>query len=247
MPIKLITLNIEGDKHFNRVFPFLVQQQADVVCIQEIFQDDVQLFTEKLGGEILFVPVTKMTHEFIQTHSPRGVWGIAIWYSAELALISQHSFYYRGDLISATQSKHPGFDASRAVQLISVRKQQEVFTIATTHFTWTPDGAADERQREDFAKLMKGLEDYPELVLCGDFNAPRGGEIFTAFCERFTDNLPADIESTVDPELHRLQDTVKVVVDTIFSTPEFRVANVEVVSGISDHKAVVGTVEHSPL
>ena len=40
--------------------------------------------------------------------------------------------------------------------------------------------------------LRRWLEALPPAptILCGDFNAPRGREIFTAFTQRFTDNLP---------------------------------------------------------
>lgn len=238
MPIKLVTANIEGDKHFDRVFPFLSKQAADVVCLQEVFEADLHLFTEKLGGSIFFAPLTKMTLEHQNSHAPRGLWGVAIWLRDGLVADDVKTHYYRGDATQALQSADPGMGACRAVLVASCNTGAANYTIATTHFTWTPDGEADDRQRADYNNLMEYLENTPDLILCGDFNAPRGGEVFTAFTSRFTDNLPSNIDSTIDPVLHRLKDTVRTVVDTVFSTDGYRVENVVVYDGVSDHKAI---------
>ena len=86
MPIKLITLNIEGDKHFNSVLPFLQEQNADVVCLQEVFELDLDLFIDALGGHITFTPLTDMSATGQTMHAHRGIWGIATWVSDRLQL-----------------------------------------------------------------------------------------------------------------------------------------------------------------
>ena len=243
MSLKLVTLNIEGSKHFDRVFPFLQSQMADVICLQEVFQIDLDSITAKLGGQILFVPMTNMSRLRTRVDSPRGIWGIAIWLSERVKLIESQTYYYRGSPTAALTDNDPGYDSSRAVVLVRVSADGEEFVIATTHFTWTPDGVADDRQKADFATLMQALSTHPELILCGDFNAPRGGEIFSAFCQHFTDNLPADVRTTLDPELHRYHNQFELAVDTIFSTPSYLVKDVIVQSGVSDHKAIVAQIE----
>lgn len=245
MPIKLVTINIEGDKHFDRVFPFLQLQQADVVCLQEVFEADLELFTVQLGGTISFAPLTNMTLANQVDHAPRGLWGIAIWLRDGLQARAITTHYYRGDAKQALETAHPGYGACRAVQLATVGSGGVEYTIATTHFTWTPDGKPDERQWSDYHALVEQLTPFPELVLCGDFNAPRGGDIFAAFCQHFTDNLPKNIDSTIDPVLHRLKDSVHVVVDTIFSTDAYRVENVIVSEGVSDHKAISASIDRA--
>lgn len=240
MPIKLISLNIEGDKHLDRVLPFLQQQRADVICLQEVFELDLELLTTALGGTIFFAPINNMTTSQ-SLDSPRGLWGIAIWLRAGLSCNQPNTSYYHGSSTTAHEADDPRF-CSRAVMVIALEQEHTEYVIANTHFTWTPDGLASARQREDFATLIKILEPFSELVLCGDFNAPRGGEIFTAFCEHYTDNLPIAITSTLDPELHRYKATLQLVVDTIFSTSQYQVSNVEVFQAISDHKALVATV-----
>jgi exonuclease III len=46
--IKLITLNIEGDRHLDRVIPFLQKENAHVVCLQEVLQSNVELLKKEL-------------------------------------------------------------------------------------------------------------------------------------------------------------------------------------------------------
>lgn len=242
MSLKLVTVNIEGDKHFDTVFPFLQEQQPDVVCLQEVFEADLELFTKTLGGSFYFVPHTNLTDSQQTTLNPKGLWGVAVWMRSGLSHDEPTHYYYRGNAAAAYECKHPGYDASRAVIVVKIQDGLQELIVATTHFTWTPDGVADDRQREDIRKLMTDLEKYPELVLCGDFNAPRGQEIYNTICQRFTDHLPENIASTLDPKLHYIGDSVKVVVDTIFATPGYAVRQVTVHEGVSDHKAISATI-----
>lgn len=245
MPIKLITLNIEGDKHFLTVLPFLKQQNADIVCMQEVYEADLSIFKEQLGGSIYFSAINSMT--LLQTqHAPRGPWGIAIWLRAGLASKQPITYFFSGSARQATHDNHPSH-CPRAVMVTQCTLEGSTYTMANVHFTWTPDGEANDRQRADVQKLINILQPYPDVILCGDFNAPRGKEIFSTLSEHFTDNLPVEITSTLDSKLHRLQNREQLAVDTIFSTPEYAVSAVQVFEGISDHKALVASIEHSPL
>jgi len=42
--IKIISLNIERSKHIDRILPFLVREQPDVFCVQELCKKDIQYF-----------------------------------------------------------------------------------------------------------------------------------------------------------------------------------------------------------
>ena len=119
-----------------------------------------------------------------------------------------------------------------------------------THFTWTPDGGASDEQREDMGRMLAALAIYHDrdgIVFCGDFNAPRGGEIFAMMSDQYADHLPSHIMTTLDPELHRapLHHRNARAVDSIFSTKEYAIGGVEVVGGVSDHMALFAKVSKS--
>ena len=123
-----------------------------------------------------------------------------------------------------------------------VEKEGETYTIATTHFTWADDGGVNEEQRRDLKQLLKLLRQRGELVLCGDFNAPRGREIFTILSSYLKDNVPPEVQTTLDPKLHRAG-ALPYVVDYLWSTPKYKATKVKVVSGVSDHMAIVANIE----
>ncbi len=118
------------------------------------------------------------------------------------------------------------------------------YRIGVTHFTWSTNGDITDEQRADFARLKRVLSEFPDYLLCGDFNAPRGREMFAIFQDELglEDHLPPHVRSTLDPVLHRVGH-LQLAVDTIFATPEYRVTGVEVLEGVSDHKALLATVE----
>lgn len=77
-----------------------------------------------------------------------------------------------------------------------------------------------------------------EGVFCGDFNAPRGRTVWAKLAEKYRDNIPLEIESTIDPQFHK-DKTISYVVDGILSSASYEVREVRVVGSLSDHKALV--------
>lgn len=54
--LKLITLNIEMDKHYSRFLPFLDSEKADVICLQEVPESALLYFHER-GFATVFAPM----------------------------------------------------------------------------------------------------------------------------------------------------------------------------------------------
>ena len=81
MAISVVTLNIEGDRHFDRFLPVIQKMQPDVVCLQEVFKVDLPRIAEALGfveSQFAFMPMTSIDEENQYDISPRGEWGIAL-------------------------------------------------------------------------------------------------------------------------------------------------------------------------
>ena len=63
--MKLISLNIEGDKHLDdKILPFFDKEKPDVLCLQEVFAKDIQKICQRTGLEKyfdgLFEPVIEL-------------------------------------------------------------------------------------------------------------------------------------------------------------------------------------------
>lgn len=233
--VSLISLNIEKDKHLNRVRNFFNDQGPDVICLQEVFERDFETLKRELNMEGVFAP---MAH----TGDAGFILGVAIF--SRFKIISKEVLYYAGDeknIPVHDESNNPK-SYNRAVLMASIGLENgEIFNIGTTHFTWTYNGEADEFQREDVSRMLSLLDNKKSFILCGDFNAPRGKEIFSIIASKYKDNIPPEYESSIDPDLHRKKD-LRLMVDGLFSTPDYKAEDVKLVSGVSDHCAMTANI-----
>lgn len=239
MPLKLLTLNIQHDRHLDRVAQVIATHLPDIVCLQEIFEKDCAKLAAVGGYRVKYAISALMPEGEEGNSSPRS-WGVAVL--TRVPVREQTVAYYADDP-RIRIFKEPN-DPRRMVVMSELEHDGRNYKIGTTHFTWSVKGAATDEQREDFARLKQVLLPYPDYVLCGDFNAPRGGEMFSKFTDELglIDHLPPHITTTIDPQFH-YAGALELAVDNIFSTPEYRVSEVQVLDGISDHKGILGVVE----
>lgn len=237
--LKLVSLNIERSKHLDLVIPFLVAQKPDVVCIQELFERDIPHISKALGGmAYVFAPMTRYVSE-----DPPAIMGVGVF--SRLPFVRSEVLYYGGDpahMPELDQNDTSTWNNKNFVlPVCEVENGGDLFRISTTHFRWTPDGKPDELQRGDMRALLAVLETVEEFVLTGDLNMPRGGGLFEMLAQRYKDNVPLRYDTSIDEKLHR-NGPLKLMVDGIFSTPAYVVSDVEMISGVSDHCALVATL-----
>lgn len=237
MSLKVITINVEGSKHLERWLPYVQQEQPDVLCVQEVFQQDMPLVSSRLsfvGGH--FAPMTNVTEENQYKIPPNGLWGVGFFTNLSHGLITEQ--YYSGS--RDVQEFGKPNDVSRVLVKSTIEKEGQEFTVATTHFTWSPDGKDTPEQHADFAALKSLLGFTPDMILCGDFNSPRGGVMYNKFTEVFADGVPPAVVTTIDPNLH-YAGPLQLVVDAFFYSPHYKAEQVRVQSGVSDHQSLVGS------
>lgn len=237
MALKLISVNIERSKHLSRVLPFIETEKPDVLCVQELMEYDIPALESVMGTRAHYAPMSRHPAE-----DRMGMIGIAI-FSTQAS--SAESRYYVNDGppeqvfdFASAATKHA--TEAHVLALARVHDGAHEIAIGTTHFTWTPDGEADDFQRADLAALFAVLPN--EIALCGDFNAPRGREIFSRIAERYRDNIPAEYATSIDGDLHRAGH-LPYMVDGLFTTPHYAAKDVRLVKGVSDHMAIVATIE----
>ena len=246
--LKLVCLNIEKDRHLDRIIPFLSEQMPDVFCAQEVYESSIPVIAEALpDSTYVYVPMTGRPKE-----NPPQMQGAAIF--SRLPIKTRDVRYYVGtpETIPDSDDNDPRtWNANnRMVIVCDIASEKEDFRICTTHFTWSERGKATDKQLHDMRELLKILGSLDEFVLCGDFNVSRRGELFGMLAERYTDNVPFHYETSLDLELHRAaklrrHEIAIKMIDGIFSTPAYTVSDVEMISGVSDHKALVATISHA--
>lgn len=247
MSIQLISINIERDKHLNRVIPFIQGERPDVLCLQELNEKDMPLFVETMKSKShKFAPMLRHTKE-----PGRPAVGVGIFSRFPMAVF--HEYYYVGSREKLPEMDHDmqptdwGSPANDVLLVAEIPRHTAVFRIATTHFTWSPRGEATNKQRQNVRTLLDAALPLGELILCGDFNAPRGGEIFSFLADHYKDNIPPRYKTSIDIALHRAgeerpDELADKMVDGLFTSPGYRTSDVRIESGISDHCAVVGKI-----
>ncbi len=231
MKLKLVSINIEGRKHLESVEDFLAKESPDVACLMEVAEEDVESVLHDYPYRI-FKP------NFLDEDGHK--YGVAI--GSKTQWESERDTYCDGRGDGYLPYGGQGITHRPAVIAVVV----DGYHIVALHFTWTPDGKMSVEQARDLNRLFEWMGER-QGVICGDFNIPRGNELYQKILTKYLDNVPLEVESTLDPILHyanhKIAGSLKLVVDYMWSTPEYRVENVRVVSGVSDHCAVVCSVE----
>lgn len=233
--LRLLQLNVQNNKHWGRITPFLEKEPFDIICLQELNEEDAMRLKAELGLSLHFVPRTKFSGK---------VQGVGIF--SKSPIVGTRAHWYGGireivEFINGS-AEEKFMSQQFMLTVADIEHEGKILTIASTHFPWTPDGSASEEQRVAARALFEALtEEKAGFVLCGDFNAPRGGEIWGLFAERYKDNIPEHYTTSIDKDLHR-SGGLEYVVDGIFTTPEYEVSNVERVCGLSDHCAFTAEI-----
>lgn len=249
MSLTFVSVNIERSKHLHRLEPFLKAQQPEVLCLQELYEHDIPFFQNLAGPHIHFVPMT--FHPDHQGGTPLPM-GAAIL--SRFPLENPATHYYRGKPpVPTYHSANPINSRKERGNLDSLIYPLVVATvqgmrIATTHMTVTEGGESTEEQRADISRMLTFAKQEAEgaggLILCGDFNSPRGRASFALIAEQYVDGIPAHYQTSIDPNIHRAG-PLQLVVDGLFHTPNYKIENAALHSGVSDHMAISATISKS--
>ncbi len=246
MNFSLVSVNIERSKHLDRVIPFLQSRTPDVACFQELCEADIETIMAACGAQsVHFSPMSRT----IDLDNSASVQGPCIM--SKYPMLMSRTATYAGDdsrIPEARVGDQSTYDtANYALLTADIAIQSDTVRVCTTHFLWSPRGSVTEKQRVGMRGLVKELEQSGDFVLTGDFNAPRGGEMFNELASRWKDNIPLQYKTSIDVELHRAGKThadelATKMVDGLFTTPYYEASEVTLVSGVSDHCAVVADI-----
>lgn len=235
--MKLVSLNIEGRKHLASVAQLLAREDSDIVCLMEVCQSDVLKIAGQRYPYVIFAQ-NDVLGNIDKTDSLEKA-GVAIL-SKEIAIDVEQEYFGekpRNQVVEQGVGSHAPVMLSASIGGLRV---------AAIHFTWTQKGEANQEQSGHLAKLFEIVGDK-EMILCGDFNIPRGNENYTKLTTHYLDNIPADVESTIDPVLHYANrespGRLKLVVNYVWSTPKYKVGEVRVESSVSDHCCVICKID----
>lgn len=248
--MKLITLNLEGDRHLDVALPFFARENPDILCLQEVYETDMVRIARDNAMHYAFEAMTLRPRGGIEETSQP--FGIGLVSKKEIKRVSAHLYHETVPPLSRFDDSTPERTNATIRRMVLIG-EIEGMKIGTTHFNWSPNGVEDEAQLEAFPKLIEALNTYSELLLCGDFNIPRGvNSLYGRLISHFTDCIPLEIIGSVDVSRHRRRDTPliaerisKYMVDYILTRGNYSVSDVRQVCGVSDHCAFVAEISTS--
>jgi exonuclease III len=242
--MKLISVNIENNKHTETVLDLLAKEHPDVVCMQELLEEQFDFYKEYLGFEGVFQAVNYIKSP-INTHVLGKKYGVAIFAKR---ILDSGSVFYEGsqDNIAKPFDEYlldESFQNNSALVWVDIEgDDHQIFKCITTHLPVTKEGKVTPYQLQVIDALIKNLDYIGQFVLCGDMNAPRGTESFGRLARKYQDNIPQEYQTSIDQNLHRVKG-IQLMVDGLFTTPDYRALQVKLVDGVSDHMAIVAQIK----
>jgi endonuclease/exonuclease/phosphatase family metal-dependent hydrolase len=240
--VKVIQLNIHWDEFLERSVPFLEEEHPDVVCLQEVYERDLIRLAKKFGMQSVFAPMMLNASAEGTTAFQRSGVGILSRPPIEVATTR----WYFGDGVHIPVHNREDRDTSlQPLLTCTIDCMGTPIVIGTTHFQKSWHGLPDDYQRERMERFLPVLTEAHPDILCGDFNIPRGTELYQVLHERLCDNVPSEYVNSIDPQLHRVHG-LSYMIDYMWSSPRVRIQDVRQVCGVSDHCAFVGEVQLVP-
>lgn len=240
--MKILQLNIWGGRLGKVVSDLLAREQADVVCIQEIFSVP--------GGKSFFFEdqeeIQKSAEYPHAHHTPSGVMNYmnrkASWGNC---ILSKLSFSYTNDEFTYFEVINDfdfidsgNYNKGRVLQHVVVDSDYGKVNVLNHHgYHIHHHKNGDEetmRQCKLIADYIKGL-DGP-VVLCGDFNLLPNSDSLEQINEVLVNHVKEQkILTTRTPLTHKTE-----ACDYIFTSSSIEVKNFQVLDDIvSDHKALI--------
>ena len=229
-----------------------------VLLLQDFPYRDLPLLEK--WPHVTFAPMTRHL-----INGERATVGIAIASRYFMTDISHFTVWGDGTLkklegINERNERHLGTQSDQLVEATEdrvlicacVHKDGVEYQLATTHGMWARGGQINDVQRATMRKthavLRRESLRRPGLVLGGDLNFPRDGELYMLFAESFRDCLPRQIQGTLDPDHPLSRKGVNLVVDYFWHCGipyEVEVSDVYTTGGASDHCALSATIRRA--
>ena len=243
--LKLVSINIETNKHYQTVLPFLDTENPDVICLQEAPEQFAHELQNR-GYQTAYAPM-------LLKETDGEVLSLGILIASKLPF-EYKTVYYQNDSPMTVFNQNIKEETLSLVYLMAdIECLGKKFTIATTHMIDTDDGTEDDYQILLTKKLLSHLKEESLHVIVGDFNMPRGyNRLYDKMTELYKDNIPPHYQSSLDRNLHKLGRVTldqpifdKYMVDHLFTQEPYLASNVRLQFGVSDHAAIVANLSKS--
>lgn len=265
MILNVLHLNIERNKHLDSVHTLIQEKNPDIICLQEIMYKDAVKLASDFGCGLAFSPLLSIKNGDNQDNQ-----GSAIMSHYPIRDINIHRYdddknidvpVHSDDEVISHNGKRPNDRFMYHYAVLEVLVQCDAYkivTVATTHFP-VVDHHGHKLPDHDLSKLksIKEIEKTNEyldrvlnvirklqspIIFTADLNNARGDFVYDSIAHELVDTVPLEVDSTIDPKIHRVK-KLKLVVDTIMTSQNIELNSFELIEGVSDHKALIAHLD----
>jgi endonuclease/exonuclease/phosphatase (EEP) superfamily protein YafD len=255
--MKILHLNIERDKHLDKLVRLIERETPDVICLEEAIDIDIEKIAARFKYYFVHAPL-------VELHT--GGFEGSVIMSKFIILDIRRQHYGDNKTVAPrininkagiNHGNRPKDGLMYLFTLLSIKIKDDtgqVWNVATTHcpaVEHTTPGLIDHTfdEMKDVQKVVQDglyLERLTEmvrhlptpLIFTADLNASRGEYAYNVLAHELVDIVPRKIDSTIDPKQHQPID-FKSVIDTIMVSNEIELKRIQVLEGVSNHKALL--------
>jgi endonuclease/exonuclease/phosphatase family metal-dependent hydrolase len=265
MALRIVSLNAWGGKLHPPLMKYLVEADADVLCLQEVLRTpaarsewllyrDADVELPQRANLFDEIQAALPTHDALFCPTARGKlfegdklvsseFGLATFVRKSHPVIGQAMDFVHGDFSAAGWGGHPRSRNAHCIRLFDYEGGFPI-TIAQMHGLRDVGGKGDTSARREqaglFVKLIKRIWRPDErLVVCGDFNVLPGSTIFEALAEFGLSDLVTS-RGFIDTRTSYYRKDGRFA-DYMLATPNVKIAEFDVVAEpeVSDHRALL--------
>jgi len=249
MKVKYLNLNIlHGGKYFDKVVGFLKQEDADIVCLQEVFNSK----NKNLIRRFRTVQEFKKTFpEYNVFYSPEflGKFGDH-WLDTGNMIMSKHklvakkTIYLKGEYGKYLEFPHEKDFSThpKNMQHAQIKVGTKVLNVFNLHGIWGLDGEDNPNRLQMADIIVKEVKNNKRLILSGDFNVRPNtktiGKIEKHLVNVFKDELKTTFN--IKRKTKDKKGYAKSVVDMVFISSDIKVVDHQCPQvDVSDHLPLV--------
>jgi endonuclease/exonuclease/phosphatase family metal-dependent hydrolase len=254
MKLKIINLNLfEGGLFFDKILAFIEEQNADILCFQEVFNgEDTKLPQNYRSIEILQKALPNFEHTFAPemlsvTDHGKIALGNALFSrypitATNTTFLSEKYGEYPAKPKNNDWSRHP-----KNMQHAKINAHGHILNVFNLHGIWGLDGGDTPQRLEMSKRIIEQITNKQNTVLTGDFNLKPNTKTITNIEAHLKNVFKDQLTTSFNlkrKNLEKFPGYATAVVDMLFVSVDLNILAAECPQvDISDHLPLVCEIE----
>jgi endonuclease/exonuclease/phosphatase family metal-dependent hydrolase len=251
MKLKFVCLNLWwGGNLFPEIISFLKEQDADIVALQEVYDDHNPALEDRFRSMDVLKGALGYPHQaFAPSHKmdlPQGV------FTSGNAVLSKFPIAGGSVIFLSDPTKDIYADTPedwavlpRILQHAALDTPAGEVNVFNMHGVWDLDGDNPTPARQTMVeRTLKAVDGKPNVLLAGDTNASQGNPVLDDLDQRLASVFGRDLKSTFNMRRKDKPGYAGAAVDHMWVSPNIRILGKDCPDvDISDHLPLVAELE----